>query len=653
MGSPLRLRADSPIRSQHPCSVVQFGERLSMPRRVLRLLFDPEVHPDPDPEARDVLCCQIPTDSPLRGESLKEFCGDKYESLGREVGIDWLRRFSTPGVGGKSLHELFRWGDFSALWFTRHLFLYEDLGIFPRLLALVRSLRLLEQGVVERVELFGEPVGIRESFQRAGCDCRGQSPTGGGTNRRGPFSRMRAQGRGVFRRFFLSRRLRNRFSENHRPHQTDSLLYLVVQGEWLPGPGGGHRYLKDAVNELLEIGEASSARPIVYGIPPAFEDDAEWLEFLGTSLREEGGIYPMGYVTLADSIRIRSWVKRRMAHLKNWIAAAPDGFNRIGGFDVGPFIREALRDLPTQLERGLLQFLAFRKAFESIRPKGFLLKDEVYTHGRIALAAARSAGVPSAAFQHGTIYPTHWCYLMDRDATELNRPPLPDRFGVYGSAVQDLLTTQNGFPQEVVRVVGARRFRDLNRMTPSEEFLRLKGSGRPLVLIAGQLHQDMAAVYDWTFDLARENPHPIFIFKPHPRDRAGVDSIRERCDSFENARMFQGPIGDLLPAADLVVSCHSTVLLEAVWLGIGGVSVLVSGESGEDWRQQAGLIKIARTPEELEEIVRLCVSGELYSDDDRRRADEFLETFLGRSAVQNPDALSGFLREEPGRVLGD
>ncbi|MCB9781537.1 MAG: hypothetical protein H6751_01045 [Candidatus Omnitrophica bacterium] len=613
-----------------------------MSDRILQFLFDPDLSEELEPSGRTVICFQQASDQDLGGESLKSFCGDSYADLGHEIGLWWFRLFSTEGGEARTLHHLFEREGVSALWFTRNLFLYEDFGVLPRLLVTIRALELFEKGEFEKVRVVGGPSCLEKVFQVAGIPCEWMPPKRSETTSHSLIDRLKRNFRGLNRRFLQSHKLRRKHSENHRPGQTDTLLYSVIQGEWTPG--GGHRYLEETVQELLELGEANSARPFVYGVPSVLDDESDWREFLEYSLDSKGGVYPMSYATLSEFREIRSWVSQRMAALREWLQKAPDGWARFRDWDLLPLINGEISDLGSQLERGLLMHLASRKAFDEIRPKGLLLKDEVYPHGRILIAAARASGVRTFSLQHGSIYPTHWCYLMDPEAEGLARPPLPDVFGVYGSAIADLLANRNGFPSEILRVVGARRFQELDRMRPSQEFVDLKAEGKPLVLVAGQLHQDMPKVYSWLFTLAEQNPNLNFVFKPHPRDKEGVDSIQSRCTRLGNARMFVGPIGDILPTVDLVVSCHSTVLLEAVWLGIGGISVLVSGEPAADWQERSGLLKIARSQEELTAAFEALSKGELFSHEARETSKTYLEEYLGYSKVGDPGTLKGILQ---------
>ncbi len=609
-----------------------------MSEKTLQLVFDPALRYDPFDATRTVVCVQQTTDQTLPGESLKEFCGPSYASLGREVGLWWYRRFTTPGREVKALHDLFRWKDLSALWFTRNLFLYEDYGIFATSLSVARSLELFDAGEIGKVRIIGNRPDLEEVFALAGFPCEVVHTTSPKASRSNLFSKSVEKIRGLYRRFYLSRRFQKEFAENHRSGQADTLLYSVVQGEWNPS---GHRYLQDTIDELMEMEEIDSVRPIVYGIPPAFEDDREWSEFLDYSLRKRGGVYPMADLPISEFRAIRGWVAERMMEFQQWRAEAPEAFKGFRDWDFSPLIQYGLADLAGQLERGLSMAVAIQKCLERIRPKGLLIKDEVYPHGRILTAAARWAGVPTFSLQHGSIYPTHWCYLIDPEATGLAQPPLPDGFGVYGSAIADLLADRNGFPRDILKVVGARRFQELDRMTPSQEFSDLKAEGKPLILVAGQLHQDMPKVYSWLFTLAERSPQLNFVFKPHPRDREGVEAVQSKCTELSNSRMFQGPIGDILPACDLVVSCHSTVLLEAVWLGIGGISVLVSDEPADDWREKAGLIKVVRSIEDLERNFTALTEGTLFSDGDRDAAEVYLEEYLGLSFVKDRSILRG------------
>jgi hypothetical protein len=660
-----------------------------MTTRTLQLFFGPNVLVEPnvsvEPKAdTDVVLCGPSTPASVPGVfSTREFLKEDYERKGRELCLWWYRQFSTRDAEGESLHDLFAWDGCSALWFSHALFLYPEWGPFLKLMVAVRTLELLREGKYSEVHVIGlEPtlakVFSANGFQVGSPDARSNvipaSPTvipASSTVIPAPStvipvsstvipanagiqgSSRSAPGLAPLQRFhkalktfrYLYRdpqRYRRQFPDRHAPNQTDTLFYYVQFGEWeLPG-SGQHRYLHETVEEMLGAGVAAKARPFIFGRPTIGGDSAAWEEFVRYSIVDKEALYPMVFNTPSLGRRIYRWTREIRPKVEQWLERNRTKAFQWGGFDLTALAYPLVRGSIEDAARKILIYEVNKKALLVARPKAIVMKDEAYPDGRSLIAAARKASVRTVAFQHGSIYPTHWCYTMDPESEGIGRPPLPDAFGVYGSEVARLLVEKGGFPESIFRVTGARRFRSLNDARPAPEIEKIAAQGQPVVLVAGQLHLDMPRIYDWMFRIAEETKEAVFIFKPHPRDRDGA-ALEARCRRLENAYYYEGPLREILPAATLTVSGHSTVLLESVWLGIGALSVQISGEEPADWLREAGLIAIVHTYEELKEAVRRGAERTLYDEEDRSKAAEYLENYLGFSACSDTEALSRLL----------
>lgn len=617
-----------------------------MTKRALQLVFNPTVPVDSAPDT-DVVLCGPSTPAAIPGVfSTREFLKEDYERKGRELCLWWYRQFSTPDAEGESLHDLFAWEGSSALWFSHALFLYPEWGPFLKLMVAARTLEALRDGIYSEVQITGDEPTLREVLRANGSRFGASEPS---TTVLRPSTTVLAPlepFRKAFKTFrYLYRdpqRYRRRFPDRHAPNQTGTLFYYVHFGEWeLPG-SGNHRYLHETVEEMLGADVAAIARPFLFGRPTISGDSAAWEEFVRYSISEKEALYPMVFNTPSLGRRIYRWTRQIRPKVERWLERNRTRAFRWNGFDLTPLAYPIVRGSIEDAARKVLIYEVNKKALEIARPKAVVMKDEAYPDGRSLIAAARRAGVRTIAFQHGSIYPTHWCYTMDPESDGIGRPPLPDAFGVYGSEVARLLVEKGGFPESIFRVTGARRFRSLNDARPSPEIERIAAQGKPIVLVAGQLHLDMPRIYDWMFRIAADRQETIFIFKPHPRDRE-IAALTERCRRLENAHFYQGPLREVLPAATLVVSGHSTVLLESVWLGIGALSAQISGEEPADWLREAGLIRIVGAYEELKQAIREGAEGTLYNEADRSKAAEYLENYLGFSACADTEALSRLL----------
>ncbi|HET7678345.1 MAG TPA: hypothetical protein VFK38_10910 [Candidatus Limnocylindrales bacterium] len=261
----------------------------------------------------------------------------------------------------------------------------------------------------------------------------------------------------------------------------------------------------------------------------------------------------------------------------------------VAGVDLGPLLSsrleaEARRSLPGTLRliRRAVRFLA------DCRPAGLLLVNE---YGRADwVAAARLAGVPVAALQHGIIHPWHAGYIHPSRAPEL---PLPDRLYLFGDYERRLLTSRSVYREGELRVVGSPRLdlagsRDQGAATAADErrtaLRRALGvaQGDRLVVISGtsgdsgrRLHllPALAAVFD------RPLPGVHVVVKLHPGEK-DEGPYRRLIEGIAQARGFRSPpisivqridLYELLAAADAHLGVHSTVLTDAVAAGTGNL----------------------------------------------------------------------------------
>jgi hypothetical protein len=602
-----------------------------MPDRILQLVFSPSPEIGQGSDFLTVHSDESGTLNGFSGMSCREFFAEGYEEMGRDLCLWWYRQFSQPDEEGVCLHDLFNWDGTSALWYTDVPVLNPEFGIFPRLMIALRALSLYESGEISSVRIFGNEPTLAALLRANGVPCDLHSPPSQPANSSGLNGKL-IDGLTRFYRWYAEGKvLRLRYPHQHRTEQRETLFYSAYLNEWrIPGDGK-HRYHVDILDELLEAKIVQEVRPFVFGPPPSRGDATAWRAFVDHSIGTMEGFYGPGFASLRAMIKARQWEYRLRARLERWRNHPSAGFGCWGRWDFRNFLDAQLTRAMRSAAPLVVRYEALKSAFIKARPKALLLKDEVYSEGRLLISAARSAGVRTLSTQHGSIYPTHWCYVMDREAKGIARPPLPDVFGVYGKAILQLLVEKAGMPEDLLRVIGARRFRRLNRCQTSREITDFAKPGTKVVLLAGQMHQDMPVLYDWLFDAAHTLPHIRFVIKPHPRDLTRLERLIARCREQPNTLFFRGPVEEVLPAALVTVSSHSTVLLESVWLGIPAVSVQMSGETPAEWQTEAGILQVVRTYADLLDSLSQAASGTLHNDSSRAKADGYLEGFLGRS----------------------
>ena len=220
--------------------------------------------------------------------------------------------------------------------------------------------------------------------------------------------------------------------------------------EWVDdGAGGGRRLVDPLVGPVIEHLRATGDRPVVIGMGLDHRDPAhaatiaadddllpasllmtEWPPRAIRTRRYRGGRHP-------PSLDVRQ-VRRRRCRSQR---AAP-----------GTEIERLLR---TVVATSIRQVPRVGRLLASLRPRAIVL-----THEGIRtpwIIAARRAGIPVHAIQHGVLYPTHPGYRHPRSPAW----PLPDTTFVFGRYERAVLLDVGGYLEEEVEVSGSPRVVDL------------------------------------------------------------------------------------------------------------------------------------------------------------------------------------------------
>lgn len=252
----------------------------------------------------------------------------------------------------------------------------------------------------------------------------------------------------------------------------------------------------------------------------------------------------------------------------------------IAGADLGPaaravLAREAAALLPGRFEARW----KVRRLLEETRASAILL---AYEYGRPEwIAAARDAGVPVAAVQHGVITPWHPGYAFPARPTGM---PIADRTFVYGRWERDLLVKRSVYRDEEVVVAGAPR---LDLVPPASQRereatrreLRTRAGERLVVHSTSWGSQIQRFYTPAALDAILDRPLPgvHLVLKLHPSERSEQgEAYRRLIEQLARARGFEPPrvsivwrvdLYRLLRAADAHLGLYSTVLTDAVAAG--------------------------------------------------------------------------------------
>ena len=246
----------------------------------------------------------------------------------------------------------------------------------------------------------------------------------------------------------------------------------------------------------------------------------------------------------------------------------------ISGIDLGPLLAAEVAATASRILPGMTASIdRIQRFLTRIKPAGILLADEY--HRQDWMAAARGAGVPVAAVQHGMIYPHHNGYIHAARPDGLR---LPQRTFVFGRWERDLLRSRSVYHDDEVTVGGSPRL-DLVSHDPRDA-ARLRrelgvAAGERLVVVSGTWGT-MYRRFHYPIALAALMDRPLpgvhLVIKLHPGEPddgpyRGIIEGAAAARGLPPARITVVQSIDLyrlLGAADAHLGIHSTVLTEAV-----------------------------------------------------------------------------------------
>jgi hypothetical protein len=215
-------------------------------------------------------------------------------------------------------------------------------------------------------------------------------------------------------------------------------------------------------------------------------------------------------------------------------------------------------------------------ALATVRPAVLCLYAETSGWGRAAVAAAREAGVPSLALQHGILYPKYYSYR--RSAGEEDSPR-PDRTAVFGEEARRLLVALGGYGEDSLVVTGSPKFDALLAAAsePDRDRVRARlgiAAGETLVVVASRYrairdtHRSIGTAFPALVAAVEAVPGVVCLVKPHPAEPpdAYVERIREAGAARVRLVPPSSELVDLLNAADALVTVESLSAIEALVL---------------------------------------------------------------------------------------
>ncbi len=218
----------------------------------------------------------------------------------------------------------------------------------------------------------------------------------------------------------------------------------------------------------------------------------------------------------------------------------------------------------------LLQYLSFQRLFKRCRHKVITSIDENSPNPKSILDAAKYAHIKTVGVQHGSIHYLHPVYMYAEQETAWS--PFPDLTLLWGEHFKRLLIEQSAYTEEQLVVIGQPRTdfsfdETFNAMDNAGQFLPPTDAVR--VMFASQPQQDpslrkRAAIEVLTACGTLRNVE-LFI-KLHPNeDKSYYEELTKTTGVPAIILKNEVNLYYLLNAADIVITCFSTVGAEAVF----------------------------------------------------------------------------------------
>jgi hypothetical protein len=303
----------------------------------------------------------------------------------------------------------------------------------------------------------------------------------------------------------------------------------------------------------------------------------------------------------ADTDRASVCISRVEAALADVPATDALAFD---GIDLGAAAASHLRSTAIHLVRNdVRQRARVERLLAELRPEAIVLTQEGI---RLPwLTAARAAGIPTFALQHGVLYRGHAGYPNERHP----RLVLADRTFVYGDFERRVLVDELAYEPSEVEVTGSPRL-DLDDAARSASDLereamrsRLGVAVADRMLVVSTIHlpfyQRSHLAHALERLLGSAMPRVHVVFKQHPGER-DEGFYRQLLQGLAAAGRYHAPpisvvrdvdLYALLRAADAHLGLHSTVLTDAVAAGAPNLIAVVDAHADLIGYVEAGVAR--------------------------------------------------------------
>lgn len=302
-----------------------------------------------------------------------------------------------------------------------------------------------------------------------------------------------------------------------------------------------------------------------------------------------------------------------------------------------------------------IQLTAAEMLLDVVRPSD-VLEVTSYDGACIALnLVAKKRRITVTEVQHGIVYPNHPGYAVRVPHEQQISIPVPEKTLVYGEKFKEyLLAATPLYQNRLIRVVGSPRLtrflgviRRNGRLAIRDVVRRKLGLKNNLVVLAVTTQKAVANKLTMFFgECIKILPAYVHVcLKPHPGELgAGLAVYKTlmRDPRVEIVTDSDVDLYELLVASDVHISSYSTVLLEAMALGVPSFVVEFDNSFSFTDLFNSTFFTVIRSPRELVEAIARLESDPSWTDIFIKQGLEAAEGFFSTSV---PDPVAAIIEE--------
>jgi len=392
------------------------------------------------------------------------------------------------------------------------------------------------------------------------------------------------------------------------------LLLLSIPRHWGPPPDGGGEKADEQFGPLLGALRSRGWQHIV-GVECPYGAPRQVLRSVADRMRHDRSGVRWRSFDAYGCLRPRSDRGLARTFGEQWRGLAPELMRcPEGRFRDVQLVAGLAETFERAFSATLPECAAMRRTarviLEREHPDAVIASYETGPYQRAVIVEAGSMGIPTVGLMHGMIFDNHYDYMHTGTGVDPLAPgtvfAIPARTCVWGPTWKRSLTESGHYPPEAVAVTGHWRY---DRLTPvREQEDRVDGRQRVTILTAAQ---ETPLFLRAVLAILSEDARLVPTIRLHPsEDPQPVSELLDELGLPREVLADRGSLAVLIRGSDVVVAQHSTVVSEAIMLGVPTVVVDLLRRGGWAAHAESEACITARTPAELARALKLALDDE-------------------------------------------